>query len=164
MKALISILATAACASVLPTTPAEAHHPTSTANVEVTTGSFDTLPGGAALGYDVRGHAIMIRSDRQGGRTSVAVFARGLDASTTYPVHVHNQPCSFAPPGGGHYQHLVGGAVDPANEIWPAITTGRLGVGFGHASHDHRARADARSIVVHYPPDTSTRLACLDLG
>jgi hypothetical protein len=89
---------------------------------------------------------------------------RGLEANTTYPAHVHNAPCSATPPGGSHYQHQVGGPVDAVNEIWPIVTTGSAGRGFGSAWHTHRARPDAMSIVIHYPPDTSIRLACADLS
>lgn len=129
-------------------------------HVEVTRGAFQTLPGGAALGYEVRGRAVMIRFGRA---TVVSLHVRGLDARTTYPVHVHNAPCSATPPGGSHYQHEVGGPVDAINEIWPAVTTRRTGAGFGFATHGHRARADAQAIVIHNPLDTSIRLACLDL-
>ena len=50
------------------------------------------------------------------------------------------------------------------NEIWPVVTTNDSGRGWGSAVHRHRARPDAMAIVIHYPPDTSIRLACLDLG
>lgn len=160
MKALISIVA-AACVAI-PSTPvvAEAAHP----SVEVTSGRFQTLPGGSELGYDITGRAVMVRIDALGGRTVVTVRAAGLDANTTYPTHVHNQPCSATPPGGGHYQYEVGGPVDDHNEIWPAITTNRRGRGTGFAIHGERARPDAMSIVVHHPANTSIRLACLDLA
>lgn len=129
--------------------------------VEITTGELQTLPGGEGLGYDIDGRAVMIRLPH---RTLVAVFASGLDSDTTYPAHVHNAPCSHTPPGGGHYQHVVGGAVDTVNEIWPIVSTNARGRGHGFATHDHRARAEAQSIVIHYPPNTSVRLACVDLG
>jgi superoxide dismutase, Cu-Zn family len=138
---------------------ADAHHG-SGAPVEISSGEFETLPGGSAMGYDIDGRAVMIRLPH---RTLVAVHVRGLDPDTTYPAHVHNAPCSNTPPGGGHYQHTVGGPVDPVNEIWPTVTTNRHGRGHGLAAHDHRARPDAQSIIIHYPPDTSVRLACVDL-
>lgn len=166
MKALVPILVaalglTAAAPSVTAAAPA---HGGALRSVEVTHGHFHTLQGGTDLGYRVSGSAVMVRSNRQGGRTTVLVAARGLDPDTTYPVHVHNQPCSATPPGGSHYQHVVGGPVDAVNEIWPAITTNRHGRGTGYATHGARARADAMSIVIHYPPNTSIRLACLDLA
>jgi len=95
--------------------------------------------------------------------TFVAVRVRGLDPATSYPTHVHNAPCSTIPPGGSHYQHIAGGAVDGVNEIWPVVTTNERGAGWGTAWHDHRARPDAMAIVIHYPADTSIRLVCIDL-
>ncbi len=137
--------------------------PAQGAGAMVTSGRFTTLPGGADLGYTIEGHAVMVRTPAGGGATRVMVSVQGLDPETTYPAHVHNLPCSATPPGGSHYQHEVGGAVDAVNEIWPAITTNADGVGRGKASHGHWARDDARSVVIHYPPDTSIRLACVDL-
>jgi Cu-Zn family superoxide dismutase len=97
------------------------------------------------------------------GRTLVTLRVRGLVPNTTYPTHVHNQPCSATPPGGSHYQHTLGGPVDAVNEIWPTIETNRRGAGAAFVVHGERARGDAQSIVIHYPPDTSIRLACVDL-
>lgn len=158
MKTLITVLAAVAGLAVT-TSPVDAggrgHH------MEVATGHFQTLPGGADT--DIAGHAVMFRSDRGGGRTVVVVRARGLDPSTSYPTHVHNQPCSADPPGGSHYQNVIGGPVDPVNEIWPTISTRANGHGFGYAEHSARARDDAMSIVVHNPANTSIRLACVDL-
>lgn len=142
------------------TSPAVATGSRGHARVEVTRGSFVTLAGGTDLGYSIRGGAVMVRGR---GWTAVHVHARGLDAGTTYPAHVHNAPCSATPPGGSHYQDVVGGPVDAVNEIWPAITTNRSGRGHGFATHAHRARADAMSVVIHYPLNTSIRLACVDL-
>ena len=133
-------------------------------HAEVTKGTFVTLPGGADLGYEVEGRAVMVRMPWRGGRTFVAVQVRGLDPTTAYPAHVHNAPCSADPPGGSHYQHEIGGAVDDVNEIWPAVTTNAAGNGRGWATHRHWARPDAQSIVIHYPANTSIRLACADLS
>ncbi len=132
--------------------------------VDVTTGRFVTTAAGTEKGYDIQGFAIMLRVPKgDDGRTYVSVFVRGLDANTTYKAHVHNAPCSTGG-GGGHYQHAVGGVVDAVNEIWPTITTQRRGLGWGSASHGHLARPDAQSIVIHWPADSSVRLACADLG
>jgi hypothetical protein len=142
-----------------PAVPASAHgggH----RGAEVTTGSFVTLPGGVDLGYAVRGRTTMVRV---GDRTLVGVRVGGLDARTSYPAHVHNAPCATPTFGGSHYQHEPGGAVDDVNEMWPRVTTNRGGRGLGFAVHGHRARAEAMSIVIHYPLDTSIRLACVDL-
>ena len=129
--------------------------------IDVTRGRVITLDPASDLGYSLRGHAAMIRLEHT---TFVVVRIKGLDANTTYPAHVHNAPCSSTPPGGSHYQHDVGGAVDDVNEIWPVVTTDNRGRGWGTAWHGHRARSDAQSIVVHYPADTSIRLACVDLS
>jgi hypothetical protein len=128
---------------------------------QVTSGGVHTLAGWP--GDDLTGGAVMIRTGGADGRTIVSVRIGGLEPNTTYPVHVHNQPCSFTPPGGGHYQHLVAGPPDAVNEIWPAISTNAQGNGTGFATHDHRARPEAQAIIVHNPSNTSIRLACIDL-
>lgn len=136
-------------------------------SIDVTSGHFITLPGGAEEGLEISGHAVMKRTDRDGGWTTVVVRARGLRPNTTYPAHVHNQPCSFEPAGGGHYQDVPGPPpdfVNPENEMWPAITTDDKGRGVGYAEHAHRARPEAQSIIVHEPTNTSIRVACLDLS
>ena len=163
MKALIPILA-ATAALTLPGAVTQAGQPEfGPPRSEVTSGRFHTLPGGASLGYDITGTAKMVRVGPADGHTVVIVRLRGLDPDGSYPTHVHNRPCSATPAGGGHYQQEVGGAVNPHNEIWPTVTTNRHGNGFGRAVHEWRARAEAQSVVVHYPPDTSIRLACVDL-
>ena len=129
--------------------------------IRVTSGSFQTLSGGADLGYQIHGSAIMVRTANW---TTVAVTVRGLDANTVYPTHVHNAPCSNTPAGGSHYQNEIGGAVDDANEIWPTVTTDGSGHGRGQARHGFGVRRDAMSIVIHYPANTAIRLACVDLG
>lgn len=159
-----SVLATVAAAAAILVTPAvttASGERASRSPVEITTGAVANLPDGVALGYDLDGAAVMVRTPR---RTLVAIHVRGLDPSTTYPAHVHNAPCSATPAGGGHYQHEVGGPVDAVNEIWPVVTSNSRGRGHGFAAHGFRARPEAQSIVIHYPPDTSIRLACVDLG
>jgi hypothetical protein len=128
---------------------------------QVTSGRVQTLAGWP--GDDLTGGAVMIRTGAGDGRTIVSVRVRGLEPHKTYPVHVHNQPCSFTPPGGGHYQHIVAGPVDAVNEMWPTISTNAQGNGTGFATHDHRARPEAQAIIVHNPSNTSIRLACIDL-
>lgn len=162
MKALIPIVI-AAIGITTAASPARADQDDGRP-AEVTTGRFQTLPGGTGLGYDVSGGAVMIRTDRYDGHTRVIVRARGLDPDTVYPLHVHNQACSATPAGGGHYQNVIGGPVDAVNEIWPTVTTGTNGGGIGFAVYDARACSDAMSIVIHYPVDTSIRLACADLS
>jgi len=137
--------------------------PANAGGAVVTSGDFATLSGGADLGYDIDGRAVMVRIPAHDGTTFVAVRVRGLDPRSTYPTHVHNAPCSATPPGGSHYQDEVGGAVDADNEIWPTVNTNAQGNGAGYARQDNWARPDAMSIVVHYPEDTSIRIACADL-
>ncbi len=161
MKQALILILLATAGITATASPADAH---GRSNREVTHGHFETLPGGVELGYHIHGRAKMVRTDRDGGTTTVVVRVRGLDPDTTYPAHVHNQPCSATPAGGSHYQNVIGGPVDAVNEIWPTITTDERGRGLGFAVHADRARDDARSIVVHYPPNTSIRLACLDLS
>lgn len=137
--------------------------PASAGGADVTSGEFVTLAGGANLGYDISGHAQMRRAPGEGGKTIVTVHLSGLDANTTYPTHVHNASCDGTPPGGGHYQHQIGGPVDSVNEIWPVVRSNAGGEGLGIATHAHWARPDAMAVVVHYPANTSIRLACVDL-
>lgn len=134
------------------------------ADTDISRGTFQTLPGGDDLGFTVEGRAMMVRLAHH---TLVHVRVRGLDAKTTYPAHVHDAPCSADPPGGSHYQHRAGEGprfVNAVNEIWPEVRTNGRGRAHGHATHGHRARAEAMSIVIHYPADTSVRLACADLS
>lgn len=152
---LLALVAALAMALAVPATANASH------NIDIDKGRFVTLPGGEALDYSISGHATMVRF---GDSTLVFAAVRGLDANQTYPTHVHNAPCSATPPGGSHYQDVVGGPVDNVNEIWPTVTTNRRGQGFGFAWHGERARADAMSVVIHYPADTSIRLACVDLS
>ncbi len=158
MKKTIPTIATAAvlAVSLSGAPPVEAGDAS-----EVTRGRFESTALGAERGYDIRGGAVMIRTDLHRGHTVVISHAGGLDPGTTYPSHVHDAPCSTG--GGGHYQHDVGGAVDAENEIWPTLHTRRSGHATALATHDHRARPEAQSIVIHDPADGG-RLACLDLG
>lgn len=160
MKPLIPILVAAAAltmpAAVTQAGGAEPLRP------EFTSGEFHTLPAGVGLGYEITGTASMIRTGPADGHTSVTVRLTGLSPTTSYPTHVHNQPCNFMPFGGGHYQHAVGGAIDADNEIWPTVSTNPHGKGVGTAVHAWRARPVAQSVVVHQPGSLA-RLACVDL-
>jgi hypothetical protein len=62
---------------------------------------------------------------------------------------------------GGHYQEIVGGPVDPTNEIWPLFTSDEEGVGNGKAVHAFTARPEAQAVVIHAPG--GARIACADL-
>jgi hypothetical protein len=132
--------------------------PALAASGEVTSGEFQTFAAGNGRGYEISGKAHMTRT--ADGKTIVSVHVKGLEPETAYGVHVHNKACGDAN-GGGHYQEVVGGGVDPYNEIWPLFTTNEDGIGNGKATHDFRARVEAQSVVVH---DTDgARIACADL-
>lgn len=125
---------------------------------QITGGELNTFAAGLTRGYDISGYAQMVRT--ADGKTLVSVQAWGLAAETTYPVHVHNAPCGVNN-GGGHYQDVVGGPVDSANEIWPGFTTNASGHGNGRAANEFTARPEAQAIVIH---DTDgARIACADL-
>jgi Cu-Zn family superoxide dismutase len=94
------------------------------------------------------------------GKTIVSVHAVGLLPNTAYGVHVHNKPCGDSL-GGGHYQDVVGGAVDAVNEIWPLFTTNAAGIGSGTAINQFLARPEAQAVVIHAPG--GARIACVDL-
>ncbi|MDH3707906.1 MAG: hypothetical protein OES57_17710 [Acidimicrobiia bacterium] len=156
---MVAAVAVVALLAPLPVTA----HDGSSGDVEIARGVFSTLEGGEQLGFDIDGRAMMVRLPHH---TLVHVRVNGLAAKTTYPAHVHDGPCSADPPGGVHYQHKPGDGprfVNDVNEIWPEITTNGRGGAHAHAAHGHRARPDARSVVIHYPEDTSIRLACADL-
>ena len=127
---------------------------------ELTFGVVQTLPDGTARGLRLVGSAFMTRGTDD--RTSVRIKVAGLAANTEYPAHVHDQRCEQNA-GGAHYK------IDPtiadtieANEIWPAVSAGAQGVGYGDRTVLHRARPEAQSIVVHDPGD-GARLACVNL-
>jgi len=160
-RLLIAALVIGAVLTLLLPGPVTAHG--GHGDVEISRGTFVTLDGGEQMGIDIEGRVMMARLPHH---TLVHVRVTGLDAKTTYPAHVHDAPCGDDPPGGSHYQHKSGDGprfVNPVNEIWPEITSNGSGRAHGHAAHGHRARPDARSVVIHYPADTSIRLACADL-
>jgi len=125
---------------------------------EVTRGPFHTYASGSGLNYDISGYAHMTRTADD--KTIVSVHAVGLLPNTAYGVHVHNLPCGVSN-GGGHYQDVVGGAVDAVNEIWPLFTTNAAGIGNGYAANNFRARSEAQAVVIHAPG--GARIACADL-
>jgi len=126
----------------------------------VTSGEVNTFAQGVGLGYDITGKARMIRTPS--GKTIVSLQVKGLDPNTTYPTHVHKQACSNGN-AGGHYQDVVGGAVDASNESWPTVSSNAAGNGQGMVVNDWYARPEAQAIVIHSTP-TSIRLACVDLS
>jgi hypothetical protein len=132
--------------------------PTLASDGDMTRGDFHTYAAGIPAGYEIGGHAHMTRT--ADNKTIVSTHATGLAAFTTYGVHVHNQACSSSN-GGGHYQNIPGGGVDPYNEIWPGFTTNAAGIGSGFAVHAFYARPEAQSVVIH--DVDGARIACADL-
>ena len=127
---------------------------------QVTGGDFSTFAAGPGLGYEITGHAQMVRT--ADGRTLTHIQVWGLDAGETYPAHVHHLPCDVNN-GGGHYQHEVGGPADDVNEIWPGFTADASGHGNGYAANDFTARPEAQSVVIHDYKPGAARIACADL-
>ena len=130
-------------------------------------GVFNETAAGSAAGYDIHGSARMTIGS---SGTEVRINVSGLDPLKVYGSHLHNGTCASG--GGGHYQHVEGGAVTPPNELW--LTTGPSGlapnpggVAHGDGSATWQARIDsavtnARSVIVH-EPGTGARIACADL-
>ena len=112
----------------------------------------------AGAGLDISGHAQMVRT--ASGRTYVTVHAAGLAPNTTYPSHVHAQPCGTAD-ADGHYRRDPAGPAAPPNEIWQGFTTDGDGVGNGRAVADYTAGSNAVSVVIHAPG--GAKIACADL-
>lgn len=135
--------------------------PATARGAEVTRGRMSTFAEGVALGYDIGGYALMVRTPN---KTIVLVIARGLEAGLTYPSHVHNQACSDGN-AGSHYsfRHPVHrGALD-GSEIWPGPMTARKnGSVFGLTAVGEAAGPEAVSVVIHAP--TGQKIACADLG
>ena len=132
----------------------------------VTKGEVSATPAGELVyPAGITGHARMIRTlSDDVGNTVVRLRVKGLSPGFEYPTHVHNGTCASG--GGGHYQHEVGGAVDDVNEMWLTFTANSKGKAKSHAGHDHLAREDARSIVIHdhiYASLPKARIACVDL-
>ncbi|MEU4769595.1 superoxide dismutase [Actinosynnema sp. NPDC023794] len=96
-----------------------------TASGELT--SYDSrVPAGA------RAEVVVVPRD---GGTVVLLRTSGLLPDREYGAHAHVNPCGPMPTDAGpHYQHVQGGATDPAfanprNEIWLDFTTDAHGRG-----------------------------------
>lgn len=148
--------------------------PATQADAATAVGRFTTLTEGTNRGYDISGIALITRT---GGGTSGRVVVIGLEPGRTYAAHLHAAACSAGNPGGGHYQNDPPPPATPPNELWfsstsdpfAGITANRAGVAVGRGSADWIARAEARSVVIHYIPDTGgstaggPKIACADL-
>jgi Cu-Zn family superoxide dismutase len=113
------------------------------------------------------------------GSSIVTLHVRGFVPNREYGAHAHVAPCGTSPlASGGHFQHVQGGATDPAyanprNEIWLDFTTDDE----GNASAQTRVpwqfdTSRAKSVVIHIehthtgPTDSGVagaRLACINV-
>ncbi|MFD1150201.1 superoxide dismutase [Saccharothrix hoggarensis] len=121
--------------------------------------SFTPAVTGTLISYDPRvpvgARASVVSSSVDGG-TVVLMRATGLLPDRDYGAHAHVNPCGAAPADAGpHYQHVQGGATDPAfanprNEIWLDFTTDGRGQGFAYARLDWEfGERRPASIVLH---------------
>jgi len=127
-------------------------------------GDFTTLAAGTADGYDVAGHATMVRNANQ---TKVTIHVTGLVPGETYVSHVHNQACADDDAGGHFKQDPLGGSTPP-NEIWPGggtFSPTAAGIANQNATVAYFANSDARSVVVHWKTNgAAPKIACADLS
>jgi Cu-Zn family superoxide dismutase len=149
------VLAAIAAATTLAAgaTPAAAAPPVrTTAVLGVTAGSYvygNALPVGA--------RAVVHATTTASGSTIVTLHVYGLEPNREYGAHAHRAVCGANPlDAGGHFQHVLGGATDPAyanpsNEIWLDFTTDAEGNGASQAVQGWTFTADSRphSVVIH---------------
>jgi len=91
------------------------------------------------------------------GQSVVTLHVWGLQPNRHYGAHAHQNPCGIlSGDAGAHFQHVVGGATDPAfanpdNEIWLDLSTDGDGNGSGQTVVDWQFGADRRagSVVIH---------------
>jgi Cu-Zn family superoxide dismutase len=118
-----------------------------------------TIVSGDLTSYDPRvpagARAEVVTGPRDGG-TVVLLRVTGLLPDRDYGAHAHVNPCGPDPADAGpHYQHVQGGATDPAfanprNEIWLDFTTNANGRGEAAARVDWQfGERRAGSIVLH---------------
>jgi len=130
----------------------------------VTDGEFSTFAAGGAAGYDIGGHATMVRNSN---KTRVTIHVTGLVPGESYVSHVHNQACDDGD-AGGHFKQDAAGVSVPPNEIWPgngAFSPNAAGIANEKATVPYFANSDARSVVVHWKTSNGApKVACADLG
>jgi superoxide dismutase, Cu-Zn family len=114
---------------------------------------------------------------KPGGGTFVLLHTKGLLPNRAYGAHAHTKPCGpAAADSGPHFQHVQGGANDPAfanpdNEIWLDFTTNAHGSGIAIAQVDWTfTDRRAASVVIHaehthtdpgHAGTAGARLACI---
>ena len=92
-----------------------------------------------------------------GGQSVVTLHVWGLQPNRHYGAHAHQNPCgALSSDAGAHFQHVIGGATDPAfanpdNEIWLDLSTDGDGNGSAQAVVDWQFGVDRRagSVVIH---------------
>jgi Cu-Zn family superoxide dismutase len=141
-----------------------------------------TPVSGELTSYDPRvpaGARASVVSAPVGDGTVVLLGTTGLLPNRDYGAHAHVNPCGAAPADSGpHYQHVQGGATDPAfanprNEIWLDFTTDARGRGVAFARVDWQfGERRARSVVLHeehthtepgHAGTAGARLACINV-
>ena len=137
--------------------------PAAAGGAVVTQGDFSTFSAGGEAGYDIGGHATMVRN---ANRTKVTIHVTGLTPGESYVSHVHNQACDNGD-AGGHFKQDHAGASTPPNEIWPgngAFSANAAGVTNQRATAGYFANEDAVSVVVHWKTaEGAPKIACADL-
>ena len=91
------------------------------------------------------------------GQTVVTLHVWGLQPDRHYGAHAHQNACGPLPTdAGAHFQHIVGGATDPAfanpdNEIWLDLITDADGNGSAQTVVRWQFTDDRRagSVVIH---------------
>lgn len=128
---------------------------------EVTTsGTFKSFADGTTTYPELTGAASMVRSR---GTTVTTLSATGLKPGAAHMVHVHEESC-VSNNGGAHFRFDRSQPFAEANEIWLPFTASAEGAsGVVTVTHDRRADATARSIVIHDPDNMAKRIGCVDL-
>ena len=91
------------------------------------------------------------------GKSIVTLHVWGLQPNRHYGAHAHQNRCGpLSGDAGSHYQHIIGGATDPAfanpdNEIWLDFSTDADGNASAQTVIDWQFAADRRagSVVIH---------------
>jgi Cu-Zn family superoxide dismutase len=118
----------------------------------VDAGAFTYNPA-VPVGADARVQAVYTAS----GQTVVTLHVWGLQPDRHYGAHAHQNPCGpVGTDAGGHFQHIIGGATDPAfanpdNEIWLDLSTDADGNGSAQTVVHWQFTAERRagSVVIH---------------